>query len=229
MNIEHRKQKRVVLKQVITIDGSIKAVGLDLSSGGLYVHTGRHFPVGTTVSVSLHLFGDAMSAHARVQHAKESIGMGLQFIDLTPWQQLTIERYIDSRIESPSAVAKKKVLIADDNATARRMNQSRLVADGFSVVEAADGLEALAMLEKESIQLVILDLYMERLDGFKVLSMMRQKPEWSKIPVLVLSGRSSPGEIDKALNAGATEFLSKMTTSPVKLSARVRIHLSSKS
>jgi PleD family two-component response regulator len=70
---------------------------------------------------------------------------------------------------------------------------------------------------------------MERMDGFKVLSMMRQKPEWSKIPVLVFSGRSSSGEIDRALSAGATEFLSKMTTSPAKLSARVKIHLSSKS
>jgi CheY-like chemotaxis protein len=229
MNVENRKQKRVVLRQVVTIDGCIKAVGLDLSSGGLYIHTGRHFPVGTTVSITLHLFGDAMSARARVQHSKEAIGMGVQFIDLTSWQRLTIERYIDSRIENPSVVAIKKVLIVDDNATARRMNQSRLVADGFSVVEAADGLEALALLEKESIQLVILDLYMERMDGFKVLSMMRQKPEWSKIPVLVFSGRSSSGEIDRALSAGATEFLSKMTTSPAKLSARVKIHLSSKS
>ncbi len=229
MGIENRKQKRVVMKQVITIDGIIKAVGLDLSTGGLYVHTGRHFPPGTTVSVTLSLYGEAITMRAQVKHAKESVGMGLQFIDLTHSQRQTIERYVNSKIEHPSVVAKKKVLIVDDNATSRRMNQSRLMADGYSVVEAANGMEALALLAKESIQLVILDLYMEPLDGFKLLSMMRQKPEWSKIPALVFSGRSSPADIDRALAAGATEFLVKMTTSPAKLSERVKRHLSSKS
>ncbi len=218
-----------MLRQVITINGSIKAVGLDLSSGGLYVHTGRNFPLGSSLSVTFNLFGNPINVPARVQHAKESIGMGLEFIDLPPFQELLIDNYINSMTERPAVATKKKVMIVDDNAAVRRMNQGRLVADGISVVEAAGGFEALTLLAKESIQLVILDLNMEQLDGYNVLSAMRRKPEWNKIPVLVFSAKSSPDDIDRALNAGATEFLSKMTTSPAKLSARVKLHLSSKS
>ena len=83
-------------------------------------------------------------------------------------------------------------------------------------------------MKKEQIDLVVLDLYMDKLDGFRVLSIMRQNQEWKSIPVLVLSARSALAEVDKAVAAGATEFLVKMTTTPAKLSKRVRYYLSSK-
>lgn len=229
MGIESGKKESVILKHVVTIDGVIKAVGLDLSIGGLFIQTGRNFQVGTTVSVTMLLDGKSISVRANVQYAKEAIGMGLQFIELTPSQKQAIEKYVNSKIEQPAAVAEKKVLIVDDSPTLRRTNKSRLEDDGFAVVEAADGMEALALLARENIQLVILDLNMERLDGYKVLSMMRQKTEWNKIPVIVLSGKSSGEEIDKAIGAGATEFMSKLTTTPAELSDRVRKHLFSKS
>jgi two-component system chemotaxis response regulator CheY len=108
------------------------------------------------------------------------------------------------------------------------MNKSKLTLDGFSVIEAKDGVEALDLLAKEKIDLMVLDLYMERLDGYKVLSVMRQNPQWQNIPVLVLSARSSSDEVDKAITAGATEYLVKMTTSPVKLSQRIKAYLRNK-
>jgi twitching motility two-component system response regulator PilG len=229
MGIENVKKESVIFKQVVTIDGFIKAAGLELSLAGLFIQTGRNFTAGTTVGVTMMLDGESMSVHANVQNAKEAIGVGLQFIDLTPSQKQTIEKYVNSRIEHPAAVAEKKVMIVDDSPTVRRANKSKLIEDGFAVVEAGDGMEAIALLAKENIKLVILDLTMERLDGYKVLLMMKQKPEWNKIPVIVLSGRSSAEDMDKALGAGATEFLNKLTTSPSKLSDRVKIHLFSKS
>ena len=103
MDFEGRRQKRVALKQVVTVDKNIKAVGLDLSTGGMYVHTGRHFPVGSTVSLALNLYGQAIDVRARVQHAQESIGMGLEFLDLTFWQKAAIERFVYSSADSPAA------------------------------------------------------------------------------------------------------------------------------
>ena len=85
-----------------------------------------------------------------------------------------------------------------------------------------------ALLEKEVINLVVLDLYMDKMDGFKVLSIMRQKPKMINIPVLVFSARTNPEEIERAMNAGATEFLPKMITTPVKLSERVKQYHSSR-
>jgi PleD family two-component response regulator len=226
MGIEKRRYKRVILKRQVLINGSIKAQGLDLSLGGLYVHTGRNFPMGSDLNVTLPLITEIINVRARVRNAQESVGMGVEFRELTQAQEAAIQDFVNSAMQASSGNAKKTVLIVDDNASLRRMNRSRLVLDGYSVLEAEDGIKALDMLEKEKIDLVVLDLYMERLDGYKVLSIMRQKPEWKDLPVLVFSARSSADEVDMALSAGATEFLVKMMTSPVKLSQRVKMYLS---
>lgn len=118
---------------------------------------------------------------------------------------------------------KKKVLIVDDNDLVRRMNKSRLMQDGFTVVEAKDGIEAMKLLQSEQqIDLAIIDLYMEPMDGFKLTAFIRQMPQNNNIPIIVFSGRSAPEEIDKAMEAGATLFLVKMTTTPIKLSESVK-------
>lgn len=223
--IENRKYKRVVLKKEVLINGSITAQGLDLSLGGLYVQTGRNFPIDTVMNVTLPLNSKFINVQARVRNAQESVGMGVQFIELTTDQELAIREFVDSAIHASSGSGKKRVLIVDDNASSRRMNRGRLMLDGYEVSEAEDGVRALELLKKGKTDIVILDLYMERLDGYKVLSIMREKPEWKDIPVLVLSARSSAEEIDKAIAAGATEFLVKMTTSPLKLSQRIGVYL----
>ena len=118
---------------------------------------------------------------------------------------------------------KKKILIVDDNELVRRMNKSRLVLDGFSVIEAKDGVEAMKVMQAEQqMDLAIIDLYMENMDGFKLTAFIRQMPQHKDIPIIVFSGRSAPGEIDKAMGAGATLFLVKMTTTPIKLSESVK-------
>ena len=228
MGVEKRKQKRVVLKREVVINKSLKAMGLDLSEGGIYVHTGRSISQGTSVDVSIPLGKETLHLKARVQHSEERVGMGLMFLDPTAQQLASLRNFIEAATESSAEVLKKKVLVVDDNAMNRTMNKSRLVLDGFTVLEAGDGMEAISIMEKEEVNLVVLDLYMDKLDGFKVLSLMRQKPGWKDIPVLVFSARGIPAEIDKAMAAGATEFLIKMTTTPVKLSERVKQHLSSK-
>lgn len=228
MSIEHRKQKRVILKKEVTINNSLRVMGLDLSEGGLYLHTGRSIRPGTTVDIALPLDEETLRLKAVVQHSEDGVGMGVMFLNLSRDQLLSLRGFIDDAAEPQSEVVRKKVLVVDDNEMNRRMNKSRLVLDGFMVLEAGDGTEAISVLEKEEINLVVLDLYMVKLDGFKVLSIMRQKPEWKDIPVIVFSGRSNPNEIDRAMAAGATEFLYKMTTTPIKLSERVKRYLSSK-
>ena len=225
MSDERRKLKQVVLRKSVTINGSLKAMGLDLSEGGLYVHTGASFKEGTLVNLLVPLDEEDISVKARVQQTQEGVGMGLTFVGLGPMERACIRGFIDDS-SAQSTKSKKKVLIVDDNAVTRRMNRSKLVLDGFEVLEAADGVEAIAVLEGQTVHLVVLDLYMEKLDGYKVLSLMRQRPEWKDIPVLVFSARSSPDEVGKAINVGATEFLVKMTTTPSRLSERVKKHLS---
>ena len=117
---------------------------------------------------------------------------------------------------------KKKVLIVDDNDMTRRINKSKLMLDGFTVLEAIDGVEAIKILETKVPDVIVLDLHMEKMDGFKVLALLKGSPRWKDIPVIVFSARVTPLEIERAMSAGADEFLVKMTTSPAKLSERVK-------
>lgn len=227
MGIQHRRYKRVILKKEVLINGSIRAQGLDLSVGGMYANTGRTFAVGDQVTVTLPLNEDFINIRGRVQNMQPSMGIGIMFVDLSPEQGAALAAIVESAAQTFTDATKKTVLLVEDNAMSRRMNRSKLQLDGYSILEAQDGIEALDVLESKPIDLVVLDLYMERLDGYKVLSIVRQKPEWKDLPVLVLSARSSSDEVDKALSAGATEFLVKMTTSPLKLSQRITAYLGS--
>lgn len=225
MAIENRKQTRVTLKKDVLINGSINVHGLDLSIGGLYVHTGRQFTEGEIVSIALPLNARYLNMRARIQHVQKSVGMGLQFVGMTSEQESVLQDFIDSTEEAFAPPQRKTILLVDDQDSSRRMNKSRLILDGFSVVETHDGAEAVGMLERERVDLIVLDLYMEPLDGFQVLSIIRSNPAWKRIPVLVLSSRGTTDEIQRAMAAGANEFLIKMMTPPVKLSQKVKAYL----
>ena len=112
--------------------------------------------------------------------------------------------------------------MVDDNEANRRMNKSRLVLDGFTVAEAANGIEAISRLNESPPDIVVLDLYMDRMDGFKVLEYMKGDERFKAIPVIVLSARSAPAEKARVMSFGADVFLIKMTTSPMKLSEQVK-------
>jgi DNA-binding response OmpR family regulator len=113
-----------------------------------------------------------------------------------------------------------RVLIADDDAQMRRLVRGVLQRDGFEVVEASDGLDALEAAQQGGVDLVILDLDMPRLDGLGVLEELRAQVRTACLPVIVLTAQHGESE-EKALDLGAHDYLSK----PVQtrsLVARVR-------
>jgi DNA-binding response OmpR family regulator len=112
------------------------------------------------------------------------------------------------------------VLLADDDAQMRRLIKSVLQRDGFEVVEAADGLDALEVVDQGGVDLVILDVDMPRLDGLGVLEELRAQVRTAFLPVIVLTATQAETE-EKALDLGAHDYLRK----PVQtrsLVARVR-------
>lgn len=222
MSIEHRKQKRINFAVDVLINDTIMVKGIDLSEGGMYVHTGRLFPIGSEVDVLISIKGKNIRIKAKVQHAQAGVGMGLQFVVLDAGQKALIKAFIDSASVQPREIKKKTVLLVDDNESIRRMNKSRLVLDGFVVLEAPDGIEALKILEGTPVDIVVLDLYMEKMDGFKLIPLIKQMPLLENIPIVVLSARSNPEEVQRALSSGASEFFPKMMTSPLKLSEKLK-------
>lgn len=222
MGIENRKLKRMAFAQQILINKSIMLTAIDISEGGLYVHTDRIFPAGDLIDISLPIGSRKVELKARVQHCQVGIGMGLQFVELGAEQQTELKTLLTELETKSPARSKKRILIVDDTDTVRRMNKSRLILDGFTVLEARDGVEAVKVLQAEPLDLVVLDLYMEPMDGFKLTAFIRQMPQHNDIPIIVFSARSTPEVIEQAMNVGATLFLVKMTTSPIKLSENVK-------
>ena len=99
-----------------------------------------------------------------------------------------------------------KLLIADDDPQILRALRITLGSQGYDVVTAADGAEAIRLAAGESPDLLMLDLGMPRLDGLDVIEAVRG---WSTVPILVVSGRSGSADKVDALDAGADDYVTK--------------------
>jgi two-component system alkaline phosphatase synthesis response regulator PhoP len=114
-----------------------------------------------------------------------------------------------------------KILIAEDSATVRRLVAARLIADGYHVMEAADGEEALTLARRESPDLLVLDKVMPKFDGFEVVRALREDPQTRTMPIVMLTERSGEDDVLGGLSLGVEEYMPK-PFSPHELSARVR-------
>jgi type IV pilus assembly protein PilB len=124
------------------------------------------------------------------------------------------------RAAVPEATGKTRILVADDDAQMRRLIRSILERDGYEVTEAADGLDALEVMESRPIDLMVMDIDMPRLDGLGVLEELRARVKTCGVPVIVLTARTDDTE-SKVLDLGAQDFLNK-PVQPQSLQARVK-------
>ncbi len=115
----------------------------------------------------------------------------------------------------------KKVLIVDDEADILKLLEYNLQREGFIALTASSGIDALEILRKEEIDLVVLDLMLPEMDGYEVLRLMKSNRELSDIAVIMLTAKSE--EIDKilGLELGADDYVTK-PFSPRELIARIK-------
>ena len=104
-----------------------------------------------------------------------------------------------------------KVLVVDDNQDVRDLVVHILSADGFHVYSAIDGENALAILNSNSVDLVLLDVMMPGMSGLEVLGEIRSgsNKKLRDIPVMMITAKSSTEDIDKALALGASSYIVK--------------------
>ncbi len=104
-----------------------------------------------------------------------------------------------------------KLLTVDDSAMMRRIISDAGEAIGFEAVGAANGADALAVLEKryQEINLVLLDWNMPGISGLDVLRRIKAHPQWSGIPVMMVTTESERRNILKAIQEGAANYLTK--------------------
>jgi CheY-like chemotaxis protein len=102
------------------------------------------------------------------------------------------------------------ILICDDEPNLRELMRLSLeTGAGYRFVEAADGGEAIELLERARPDLILLDVMMPGTSGIAVLEHLRAHPELSQTPVIVVSAFASPPDRQQALDAGATRFVKK--------------------
>jgi len=222
---EHRKYQRIHIPEEFLVDIRKDFQCVDISEGGLYFSTGNIFAENSFFDVTIPFKNKKVTVKAQIKHFQPGIGVGVEFIDVSDSQKAIIKEIVES-IMFNKADRENKILLIEDHDMSRKMSRVNLVKNGFFVIEAKDGIEGLKMLQEHTPNLIILDLHMRDMDGFKVLSMLKASSKWNNIPVLVFSSTITQETIDKLISAGADDFLLKTATSSVKFIETVNAMIS---
>src|SRR5690348_4714301 len=106
------------------------------------------------------------------------------------------------------ACQKMKTLIVDDNRTNLKLLRAQMEAEGHTVFEAADGVEALAVLNRQPVDAVISDILMPRMDGYRLCHEIRMNVRLRDLPVLIYSSTYTSASDEKlAMDIGADKYL----------------------
>jgi two-component system KDP operon response regulator KdpE len=106
-------------------------------------------------------------------------------------------------------MAKRKILVVDDDPDLLRALRLRLRANNYDITTAGDGYSAIATAQKEHPDLIVLDLGLPAGDGFVVLERLQKSDSLSSVPVIVLSARDPQDNEARAMKAGAAAFFQK--------------------
>jgi two-component system chemotaxis response regulator CheY len=107
-------------------------------------------------------------------------------------------------------VSAKTILIADDSASMRAFLVAIVEALGdYQIVEASSGFEALRLLPRDRVDLILTDINMPDINGLELISYLRNHPNYKDIPLFIISTEGSPKDIEKGKQLGADEYIVK--------------------
>lgn len=122
-------------------------------------------------------------------------------------------------------LAKKKILLVEDDTNLAAVYRGRLELEGFEVVEVNNGEDALSSAVKEKPDLILLDAMMPKISGFDVLDILRNTPETTNVRIIMLTALSQEKDKERAENLGADEYLVKSQVVIGDVVERVKHHL----
>ena len=115
----------------------------------------------------------------------------------------------------------KKILVVEDDPSALRFIEYTLQQEGYHILSAEDGLEGIKKAQDEHPDLIILDVMLPGIDGYEVCYQLRQKPETSTVPIIMLSAKARQEDKNIGLKMGADEYLTK-PADPTVILAKVK-------
>ncbi len=129
--------------------------------------------------------------------------------------------------ETTTKGSKRRLLVVDDSELTRDMLVSLLERLGYDVDEAVDGVDALEVIERARPDLVLTDLDMPIMDGFKLTERLRENPQTQEIPVIVISTRGSDADKRRAAEAGADGYIVKSSFRADEFNRTLALYLDS--
>jgi DNA-binding response OmpR family regulator len=112
-----------------------------------------------------------------------------------------------------------RILAVDDSPTILEMIKAILVAGGYEVITAADGQEALNMARSEKPELILLDVMLPKLDGYRVCRLLKFDQNYKHIPIIMLTAKTEEQSMATGLRTGADQYLTKPIEPEVLLSS----------
>jgi len=116
----------------------------------------------------------------------------------------------------------KTILIIEDDKFLRELISQKLIKEGYNISEAVDGEEGIKKIKEEKPGLVLLDLILPGIDGFEVLTKMREDPSLSSIPVIILSNLGQKEDVERGLKLGAADYLIKAHFTPGEIIDKIK-------
>ena len=127
-------------------------------------------------------------------------------------------------VEEASVSGQKIILVVEDSATTRKVIAITLTRNGYRVIEAGDGLEALSKISEERPDLIMLDVILPKMDGYKILSIIKGNEEFKDIPVIMLTSKDGFTNKMKGKMAGSSAYLTK-PFDPEKMIQEIEKHI----
>jgi len=174
-------------------------------------------------------------AHLNLEHWEETLNLFNKTVNLVPERKVFSEQlnrllnhmalesstesleeespeqqnqaYQDAKLHAGNG--KKKILVVEDSPTTRKVISITLGQRGYEIIEARDGLEALGRLNEERPDLILLDIILPKMDGYKILSIIKDNTLFRDIPVIMLTSKDGMISKWKGKRAGATAYLTK--------------------
>ena len=113
--------------------------------------------------------------------------------------------------EKGAEVERQTILVVDDAITTRNLEKNILEMAGYEVKVAADGVEALSILQSNSCDLIVSDILMPRMDGFELTTSVRKDPKLGELPIILVTALESQEDKERGLEVGANAYITKST------------------
>ncbi|OGM21232.1 hypothetical protein A2714_05495 [Candidatus Woesebacteria bacterium RIFCSPHIGHO2_01_FULL_38_9] len=127
----------------------------------------------------------------------------------------------------PNQTSQKAILIVEDDPVLLKMYSEKFSFEGFKVLNARDGEEALKVSMGDNVDIILLDIMLPRMSGTDFLAILRQNPKGKSIPVVALTNLTADEERQKAIKLGVEEYLVKAMQTPEKVVEIVKKYLKS--